>query len=1360
MRRLIFVPTLLALFFLTTLAWAESGQVESRTTTLTPSGKVKSPLLSSAPEMTTEMRELLRKSAGIVPPPLPPVPIDPSVPFESIGPTNAPTTFERIQKLSPKGMTPALDPGDFIFWENHLLDDTETNDNTSRVDEPSVGMNGRVVFYTGNWYAAVSGDYGKTFSYINPYDNFPADGNLDPVNGGFCCDQVTYYDESRDALFWLLQYSRGGGTNTQRIAVASSADDVLNNTWTLYDLTPGDFGFPATGFWLDFPDLSVSDDNLYHTTNVFLTPVNGTAQGTQSGTTLQDVSANWGVNQYAGYTLTLRPNTGSQEAFSILSNTSNTITISGVWTSNPSNGDPYTIDGYTATVIARYPLDQLASGSGVSGSYWVANRSSVRCTHGARGTMYFGAHNSNTSLRVFRWPDGSPTISWDDVGHAAYTTGVQMDATGPDGRDFAEFADNRLMGAWVANGVIGFMWQAAQGGGFAYPQTWILRVRESDRAFLSDGQIYNDNYAFMYPSVHPNDRGDLGGTIAFGGGAENPGASAWIADSYDPNTVVDGGTDGISGNTFVQGDSGPTPNSAGLGRWGDYLTTRQHVPYGNTWGGTGYALVGGPDNEDVEPHYVWFGRRADTPCILQLAVAEDELDYTVDPPDPWNQEQVAIDYIHITAEQDLHDLRFSVDPLQCPDVPCEDNELKKIRGDMVEFVPSSISLLRTGEEAEVEVKVTVPIGQHACTYAGNIHVVADVDNDCQTVSDDVALNVEVTPVVDMDIDNNGGALSNNTMYLVGAKGDFVQGTFLIVNPNSWDQNVDFEDGPGNIRIEYEDHYHTGLVKVGDDFVNISDALNFTAFPSELGSGEAAEVSVQILIPDDPELPVNATYRTRVVVTYNICGDDDAPSDIDSFNVELHVQPTQGTLDIVQTDISGDFCPPNPWTQVGQVAFSFDVHANGDHRNIRVASGGLKHDTLPKKLDEFNFFPEEIAFLAAGETRTINVITKIPIGQHSGAYSDYFRVVSENGGEDSVMATIEICPVFDLDVLDDYGNLSANVMTIQAISRANQSGGEWALRAFDVGIPEAPVDNGDKYDGPGNSPVDCMAWQFAPWSPMWHESDPSHNFYSNFEFFGVGSVMGDLCDWRAGQFKRMLVGLYVPPIIGHENQPGTYKGRLDCFAVSSGDTVASDFFDIEVHLARIVGPAYTLPDDPKFGGIATLTGAEIYWGDFTSVGLTGPVNLYRQHGPSAEYVLLNSQPLPQVSRYVDPGLAPGDTYRYKLGVTEGDRELLIGPLAVGGTPRTFLLSQNAPNPFGDQTTIAYQLPKDGRTTLKVFDLNGRLVRVLKDTEEPAGFYSVSWNRRDSGSRQVAAGIYFYRLESSGFTATKKMLVVDR
>ena len=82
----------------------------------------------------------------------------------------------------------------------------------ANVDEPSAAINGDVVVYTGNWYAARSVDGGQTFDFIDPFTSFP-----DPPNLGFCCDQVVNYIPSIDTFVWLLQYGPKSGPGPQCI---------------------------------------------------------------------------------------------------------------------------------------------------------------------------------------------------------------------------------------------------------------------------------------------------------------------------------------------------------------------------------------------------------------------------------------------------------------------------------------------------------------------------------------------------------------------------------------------------------------------------------------------------------------------------------------------------------------------------------------------------------------------------------------------------------------------------------------------------------------------------------------------------------------------------------------------------------------------------------------------------------------------------------------------------------------------------------------------------------------------------------------------------------------------------------------
>ena len=88
-----------------------------------------------------------------------------------------------------------------------------------------------------------------------------------------------------------------------------------------------------------------------------------------------------------------------------------------------------------------------------------------------------------------------------------------------------------------------------------------------------------------------------------------------------------------------------------------------------------------------------------------------------------------------------------------------------------------------------------------------------------------------------------------------------------------------------------------------------------------------------------------------------------------------------------------------------------------------------------------------------------------------------------------------------------------------------------------------------------------------------------------------------------------------------------------------------------------------------------------------------------------------------------------------------------------------LRQNAPNPFNPRTTIAFEIPGQTAVSLIVFDVSGRVVRVLIDNEIiEQGRHEVGWNGRDDSGRQLASGAYFYRLDAGGFSETKRMLLV--
>ena len=96
------------------------------------------------------------------------------------------------------------------------------------------------------------------------------------------------------------------------------------------------------------------------------------------------------------------------------------------------------------------------------------------------------------------------------------------------------------------------------------------------------------------------------------------------------------------------------------------------------------------------------------------------------------------------------------------------------------------------------------------------------------------------------------------------------------------------------------------------------------------------------------------------------------------------------------------------------------------------------------------------------------------------------------------------------------------------------------------------------------------------------------------------------------------------------------------------------------------------------------------------------------------------------------------------------------------PKSFSLSQNAPNPFNPSTTISFALPESvgtaARVSLKVYNIRGALIATLIDGTIEPGYHSVVWNGNDSRGNHAASGIYLYRLSVPGFTKTKKMILL--
>ncbi len=92
------------------------------------------------------------------------------------------------------------------------------------------------------------------------------------------------------------------------------------------------------------------------------------------------------------------------------------------------------------------------------------------------------------------------------------------------------------------------------------------------------------------------------------------------------------------------------------------------------------------------------------------------------------------------------------------------------------------------------------------------------------------------------------------------------------------------------------------------------------------------------------------------------------------------------------------------------------------------------------------------------------------------------------------------------------------------------------------------------------------------------------------------------------------------------------------------------------------------------------------------------------------------------------------------------------------PSVYSLSENYPNPFNPSTKFQIGVPRTSVVDVVVFDLLGRKVRTLLHEERSAGFHTVEWNGLNDDNAQVTSGVYFVRMASDKFSATRKIMMM--
>ena len=398
----------------------------------------------------------------------------------------------------------------------------------------NTARNGNVVMLSYNTKLLLSTDGASTYTLVDPTTIFPSgptkDSSGNLLDNGLCCDQKLMYISSIDRFIWLMQFCGTG---------ASGCLAGINKIRIAAASTQDVINSSATSwtYW----DLASATFNLGSTTMDY-----------------PDLSVG---DNYLYF---------SADAV--------------------SNG----------LLVVRIPLSELKSGSTIHMNYTSPSDSSLayggHISQNTGDTVFWAGHKDNSTIRIFDFPENSSSYFWRDLSINSWPNGT-ISSTDPDGTNWLSFAfpGSAVLGITRrAVNEVWFAWTGSSNSNFKNPQVQVLEISLTDYSIVSQWQIWNDDYAFTYPSLATNSNSEVGISLGWGGR------------SYYGNNAV-----GILGDFVVWYPELSTISNSS--RYGDYFNVARNTPNSPLFDASGYAVLKNTPpavGQRFDPYYIQFGRNS------------------------------------------------------------------------------------------------------------------------------------------------------------------------------------------------------------------------------------------------------------------------------------------------------------------------------------------------------------------------------------------------------------------------------------------------------------------------------------------------------------------------------------------------------------------------------------------------------------------------------------------------------------------------------------------------------------------------------------------------------------------------------